>query len=190
MRGNATTESRRLSVRPSVREGFSSVGWMIEKWLFTNERRKHSVCGNAATEPRRPSVRPSGKFSLPLDERQNVHERTQHSVGGNDGAESSRFCQGAFLFRWMNEKWMVRNERSILCAETTVRNHVVCVSGSVHWPPLKMKRKKTKKKKKRRNQFSSLAKQDLQPLSHRFAARNTHFPNIPALLVFFSPITA
>jgi hypothetical protein len=30
----------------------------------------------------------------------------------------------------MNEKWMVRNERSILCAETTVRTHVVCVSGS------------------------------------------------------------
>jgi len=35
--------------------------------------------------------------------------------------------------------------------------------------------------------FSSLATQDLQPLPQRFAARNTHFPNIPALLVVFSP---
>lgn len=103
-----------------------------ERKMDAHERtQQHSVCGNAATEPRRPSVRPSGSVSLPLDERQNVHERTQHSVEGNDGAESSRFCQGAFLFRWMNEKGMVRNERSILCAETTVRNHVVCVSGSV-----------------------------------------------------------
>ncbi len=63
----------------------------------------------------------------------------------------------------MNEKWMVRNERSILCAETTVRNHVVCVSGSVHWPPLKMKKKRRNSILfSRHTRFDSLFPTDLQ----------------------------
>ncbi len=165
------------SVRPSVRpEGFL-FGWMIEKWLLTSERTNERRILFVETLLRNHVVRPSVRECF-----SSVGWTTKCS--GTNAAFCWRkrrcgiqsFCQGAFLFRWMNEKWMVRNERSILCAETTVRNHVVCVSGSAHWPPVK---------KKRRNSILFSRQKRFAAGSPQISSSQYPFPKHPSSSGFF-----